>query len=221
MTRRRLPRSLPEAEARALLNAASKSRDRLIVSCGLFLGLRVSEITRLEVPDLDLEAGVLLVREGKGGKDRSIPIPPSLVAELRNYLAGRGTGPVFPSPYGGALTTRAVQLLLKRLAVKAGIPDAEKPRRIHPHRLRHSFAVRCLRSGADIIEVRDLLGHSSVSTTQIYLCSAPDRLRSAVDRAAEGLAPTEAKEQSEAAPLPQHKSETPPPEASDGPPPQL
>ncbi len=184
---RRLPRSLPLAEIAALAAAAVRPQDRLVLQCGYLLGLRVSEIVRLDVPDLDLEAGVCLVREGKGKKDRSVPVPAALCAELAAWLGARQTGPVFPSPRGGRLTTRAIQAQLKRLAVRAGLADAEKPRRVHPHRLRHTFATQCLRSGADLIEVRDLLGHSSVATTQIYLSSDGARLKGVSERVAQVL----------------------------------
>jgi integrase len=172
----------------ALLGAADAPRDRLLLGLGLFCGLRVSELCKLEAPDLDLGAGQLLVREGKGGKDRTVPLPSRLVEELRGWLGGRTVGLVFPSPRkaGRPLTTRAVQLLIKRVAAKANIPGALEARKVHPHRLRHSFATRLLRSGADIIEVRDLLGHSSVGTTQVYLSADTTRLRSAVERAAGG-----------------------------------
>jgi integrase len=181
--KRRLPRSLPPAESRALVGAAPRQRDRLMIECGLLLGLRVSEIVHLEIPDVDFEGGQVLIREGKGDRDRAVPLPPKFAAELRAWLGNRTVGYVFPSPRGGkALSTRAVQKMLKRIAVRAGIPDAEKARRVHPHRLRHSFATHALRSGADIIEVRDLLGHTSVATTQVYLSSDVSRLRDVVAR---------------------------------------
>jgi integrase/recombinase XerD len=179
---RRLPRSLPARELAALVAAAPAGRDRLLLRAGLGMGLRVSELTKLEVPDLDLEAGTALVREGKGGKDRSVPVPDWLSAELTRWLGGRTAGPVFPSPRGGRLSSRTVQRVIKRAAVRASLPGAEDVRRYTPHKLRHTFATNCLRAGADIIEVRDLLGHSSVSTTQVYLSSDASRLRDAVNR---------------------------------------
>jgi integrase/recombinase XerD len=179
---RRLPRSLPARELAALVAAAPAGRDRLLLRAGLGMGLRVSELTKLEVPDLDLEAGTALVREGKGGKDRSVPVPDWLSAELTRWLGGRIAGHVFPSPRGGRLSSRTVQRVIKRAAVRASLPGAEDVRRYTPHKLRHTFATNCLRAGADIIEVRDLLGHSSVSTTQCYLSSDGARLRDAVNR---------------------------------------
>ncbi len=190
---KRLPRSLPERDLAALLAAAPEGRDRLLLETGLGMGLRVSEITKLEVPDLDLEARTALVREGKGSKDRSVPIPDWLAVKLARWLAGRTLGFVFPGSgrrkttdsgawWGRRLSSRTVQRVIKRAATKAGLPGAEDPRRVTPHKLRHSFATRALRAGADIIEVRDLLGHSSVSTTQVYLSSDASRLRDVVNR---------------------------------------
>lgn len=185
--RRSLPKSLSPDTLRALLKAADNLRDRLVVSIGYQVGLRVSEITKLEITDVDWQSGTVFIREGKGGKDRVCPVPVALLAQLRTMLGERQTGFLFPSPRGGKrLSSRAIQKLMRRLAVKAGLPDADKARKYHPHSLRHSFATRCLRAGADIIEVRDLMGHASVATTQQYLSSSPDRLKPAVERAAQG-----------------------------------
>lgn len=184
MPRKRLPRSLPPSETDALAGVAKTPRDRLIVLAGSVCALRVSEITGLEVPDLDLDAGTLLVRRGKGDRDRSVPVPGWLCGEFRDYLGGRATGPVFPSRSGGGrLSSRAVQRLLVRLGVAAGLPDAGKPRRCNPHRLRHAAATTLLRSGMDIVELRDYLGHSSISTTQVYLSADATRMRAASEKA--------------------------------------
>jgi integrase/recombinase XerD len=181
---RRLPRSLPARELAALVAAAPAGRDRLLLEVGIGMGLRVSEITKLDAADLDLAAGVALVREGKGGKDRAVPVPDWLALKLAAWLGDRQLRPgyVFPSPRGGRLSSRTVQRVIKRAAVRASLPGAEDVRRYTPHKLRHSFATAALRAGADIIEVRDLLGHSSVSTTQVYLSSDASRLRDAVNR---------------------------------------
>lgn len=183
--KRRLPRSLPLAESTALLGAAAKARDRLLISLGLFAGLRCSEMTRLEVLDLDLAAGQALLRASKGDKDRVVPLPAHLVKELLAWLAGRTTGLVFPSPRGGGrLTNRAVQRMVKRVAVAAGIPGAELPRRVHPHRLRHSAATEMLRAGVDIMTIKDILGHSSIATTQLYVSSDATHMRAASEKLA-------------------------------------
>ena len=148
----------------------------------LTLGLRVSEATKMRCEHIDFSRRSLFVKEAKGKRDRMLPLPQVVIGPLRGWLKGRKKGPVFPSPRGGHLTTRAVQLLFKRTAVKAGLEDALKARKYHPHSFRHEFAVRLLRSGADIMEIKDLLGHSNLQTTTIYLATDPDRMRAAVDR---------------------------------------
>jgi site-specific recombinase XerD len=179
MTRRRLPQSLQSDEPERLTRAARSPRDRLLLRTGLFLGVRVAELVGLRVEDVDLVAAVVQVRRGKGDRDRAVPIPAALLPELRAWLDGRAAGWLFPSPVDPQqhLSIRAVQRMVGRCRARAGIARA-----VTPHKLRHSFAVALLRSGADIIEVRDLLGHASVATTQVYLSATSERLRAAVDR---------------------------------------
>lgn len=182
---RRLPNFLPDDEPEKLLAATTRQRDRLMLLLMLYCGLRVSEMRKLQIPHLDFKRRSLWVRHGKGDKDRVVPLPRKLVGPLRAWVGARTAGYVFPSPRGDGskpLSSRAVQRLMKRLAVAAGLPNALEPRRVRPHALRHSYATRLLRTGADIIEVRDLLGHGSVATTQIYLHSDSERLADAVDR---------------------------------------
>src|SRR5438105_12098910 len=122
MARRRLPKFLTRTEIDQLANAASRPRDRLIVLSGFYLGLRVSEIVALEVPDLDWEAGLCFLRRAKYDRDRAVPLPAKLVPQLRAWIGERKSGPVFPSLRGGGrLTTRAVQKLITRLARRADI----------------------------------------------------------------------------------------------------
>jgi integrase len=200
MAKRRLPRSLPPDEIRTLL-AVAGPRDRLALQLGFLVGMRVGEITGLAVEDLDFEGATRLIRHGKGDKDRSLPLPAGLAADLEAWLAGRRSGFVFPSPQTGKrLSTRALQLAIKRLAVRAGIPDAERPRRIHMHRLRHSFATMALRNGADIVELRELLGHSSVAVTQVYLSADAGRRRGVCERVAATMGAAGAQAQSEPRP---------------------
>lgn len=185
---RRLPRPFPLAEVVAMLRAARADRDRLMIQLGVYCGLRVSEIVGLEVPDLDFDAGALLVREGKGGKDRVVPLPAKLGRQLQAWLAGRQTGYVFPSPRtGGRLTTRAFQRLIKRIAGRAGLPEAERARKAHPHRLRHSFASWLIDAGTNLLDVAAMLGHESVTTTQIYAAVSAKRMKAASEALAEAF----------------------------------
>lgn len=179
MARRRLPKTLRGAEPELLEAATRCERDRVIIQVGRLMGLRVSEITKLRIEDLDLPERVALIARAKGDKDRYVPIPARLVEELRRWTAGRTAGYLFPSPRGTGrpLTTRAVQYLTAAAGVRAGIS-----KRVTPHKLRHTYATTLLDRGANLREVQELLGHASVATTEIYTYVSVDRLRGAVDR---------------------------------------
>lgn len=179
---RKLPNLLQDNDPERLLQATTCERDRLVLMLAQYLGLRVSEIVKLDVGDVDFRRKTVFVRQGKGKKDRVVPLMKKLVGPLRGWIGGRQGGPVFPSPRGGRLTTRALQYMVKRVAMAAGLPNATAPRVYHMHALRHVFATRTLRAGADITEVQALLGHSDLSTTAQYLHVDGDRLREAVDR---------------------------------------
>lgn len=166
-----------------LLRATTRERDRLMLMLARFMGLRVSEICKLQIAHLDFGRNFLNVREGKGKKDRCLPIPEFLVGPLRGWVGPRRTGPFFPSPRGGHLKPRGVQLLVKRLAVKAGLSDASKPRYFRPHALRHAFCSTLLANGTPVHEARDLMGHSSIAVTDKYSHSTPEHLRAAIERA--------------------------------------
>lgn len=176
---RRLPKFLRPAEADDLAAAAATERDRMLQLIGRYCGLRVSELVGLRVDDLDLEAGLLFVNQGKGGKDRYVPIPARIEPDLRAWVRGRRTGWLFPGRrLGSHLTPRAVRLQLKGAARRAGVDRIP----VSPHKLRHTYATSLLAAGADIREVQELLGHSRIDTTTIYAACLPQRLRAAVDR---------------------------------------
>jgi integrase/recombinase XerD len=182
---RKLPRFFHGTEADQLLTAAADNpRDYLILQCGFLLGLRVSEICKLEVPHIDLHRRLCFVREGKGEKDRVVPIHEKLVGALKDWIGDRQSGHVFASPRGirGKLSERAVQKMIKRLAHRAGLANAKEPRAITPHKCRHHFATSLLRKGADIVAIKELLGHQSLNTTMVYLHSDPEHLREAVEK---------------------------------------
>lgn len=184
--RRRLPNFLREPEMLTLLQVSQqmidlsqtssprrhkRQRNHLALLLGLFLGLRVSEICKLKIEDLDLDKATCFVHQGKGDRDRIVPIPARIVEPLRAWIAGRTEGVLL------GLTIRTAQVAIEQLGRKANLP-----RRLKPHTLRHTFATRLLEKGASIREVQELLGHASVATTEIYTHTAPDRLRSAVER---------------------------------------
>ncbi len=147
-------------------------RDRAIFELIYAAGLRIAELTGLDLDDVDLVEGLVRVR-GKGNKERIVPIGSRAVAALRAHLGGRarpvreGVGPapqaLFPNGRGGRLTPRAVQQALVRYLAAAGLG-----RKITPHGLRHSFATHLLDAGADLRAIQELLGHARLSTTQRY-----------------------------------------------------
>lgn len=178
---RKLP-EIPDFNALdKILQATTRQRDRLMLMLARFLGLRCSEICKLEVPHVDFRRGFLAVKQGKGSKDRTIPVPKFLINPLRGWIGSRKEGFVFPSPRGGRLTNRAVQLMVKRLAKIAGLADWDKPRKFRPHAFRHQFASEKVERGADLRAVQELLGHASLATTQVYLHSSPEHLRKVME----------------------------------------
>lgn len=179
MAKRRLPTYLEGQETERLLAAASLERDAVIFLCGAKLGLRVSEIARLRAEDVDEDARTVTVVQGKGGKDRRVPVPPSFRARLLAWIDGRRTGWLFPSPrhMDRPLTTRAIRYAVTGAGQVAGLT-----KRVRPHSLRHSYAVALLESGANLFDIQQLLGHEKIETTARYLHVSVDRLRSAVER---------------------------------------
>lgn len=167
----------PEEVARLFQAAEGASlqalRDRAILELLFSSGLRVSELTSLDRNDVNIETGEFSVR-GKGGKVRLVFLSPRAGIALRRYLDRRmdAEPALFISTKrgfggsggpGGRITVRTVERIVKHLATKAGIVKD-----VHPHTLRHSFATDLLRNGADIRSVQAMLGHSSITTTQIY-----------------------------------------------------
>jgi len=188
--RRRLPRTLSPAEAQRLIEAAAGStprmmRDRALVELLYGAGLRVSEAVGLDKAGVDLEQRIVRCI-GKGGKERVVPVGRHAVEALRRYLAHgrpyldrRHRPELFLNAQGGGLTRAGAFLILRRLAGRAGL----EPERVHPHLLRHSFATHLLEGGADLRTIQELLGHSSMSTTQVYSHVDGKRLRRVYDRA--------------------------------------
>jgi integrase/recombinase XerD len=176
---RRLPVFYNPDEAKALVSAAPTRRDRLIILIGLLAGLRVSEICKLKVQDLDWANRQLFVDQGKGGKDRLVPLAEKLIDPLKQWIGAKKVGWVFPSKSRDKkpICTRTVQIMMNKAGKKAGLL-----KRCHPHALRHSCLSRMIHRGADLVTVRDVAGHSNVAVTSRYLHSDTSRLRSAVNR---------------------------------------
>jgi len=199
----RLPKALTTDQVAALLDAAALGdgatslRDKALLEVLYGSGARISEATGLDVDDVDLREGsesVLL--RGKGRKERVVPLGAYAREALNAYVvrarpalssAGKGTPALFLNVRGGRLSRQSGWAILKAAAERAGVGD------ISPHTLRHSFATHLLRGGADIRVVQELLGHASVTTTQIYTFVTRDALRevyqTAHPRALDGAAP--------------------------------
>ena len=172
---KKLPKYLKERDIQRLLSSPQRDniRDRLILRILYRCGLRVSELTNLHIEDIDFSEGVLTVRGGKGGKDRVIPIDNTTLDLVEMYIQGEKEGVLVTSKKtGGKITSRQIERLTDTYARKAG-----NPQRVHPHMLRHSFAVHCLKAGMNLRTVQKMLGHSSLTTTQIYLDITSDDVK--------------------------------------------
>ena len=181
---RGLPKSLTEEDVESLLEAppvekALGLRDRAMLETLYASGLRVSELVTLKLGQVSQDMGVVRV-VGKGSKERLVPLGEEAIAWIRRYLkearpeilAGRAADALFVTARGGAMTRQMFWTLLRRYALVAGL---RKP--ISPHTLRHAFATHLLNHGADLRVVQLLLGHSDISTTQIYTHVARERLK--------------------------------------------
>jgi len=178
---KRLPSFLDEQQVVRLLEAPMGEkwlglRDRALLETLYSTGIRVSELVGLNFSDLDEISGTIMVR-GKGKKERLCPIGETAMRTIRSYVAKRPKKSrvpyaLFISQKGTRLTVRQVDRLFIRYLAQVGLPAA-----ISPHSLRHSFATHLLEHGADLRSVQELLGHSSLSTTQIYTHITPQRLK--------------------------------------------
>jgi len=188
---KRLPKCLDLEQVQKLLEAPGdgdilSSRDKAMLEVLYSSGIRVSELVDLEMADLDLQEGVLRVR-GKGRKDRLTPIGSQAIKALQRYFELRSVdsrcqGPqshrVFLNKHGDSLSTRSVRRKLDKYLLSAGLDPG-----ISPHTLRHSFATHLLNNGADLRSVQELLGHQSLSTTQIYTHLTTQRMKDVYDAA--------------------------------------
>ena len=185
---RRLPKAITVEQVEALLDAAGAGdgprplRDRALLEVLYGTGARISEAVGLAVDDLD--AGSSVVRlAGKGGKQRVVPVGSYAVRAVQDYLVrarpalatGRAVrGALFLNSRGGPLSRQSAWAILRTAAERAGLADLAD---LSPHTLRHSFATHLLDGGADVRVVQELLGHASVTTTQVYTLVTVDRLR--------------------------------------------
>ena len=181
---RSLPKSLTEKDVESLLVAPDVEtprgeRDKAMLEILYASGLRVSELVTLKLPQVSQDMGVVRVL-GKGSKERLVPLGEESLAWVKRYvaagrpalLAGKGSDDLFVTSRGAAMTRQAFWHIIKRYASQAGLHAT-----ISPHVLRHAFATHLLNHGADLRVVQLLLGHSDISTTQIYTHVARERLK--------------------------------------------
>ncbi len=181
---RTLPKSLTEADVDNLLAAPDLTtprgeRDRAMLETLYASGLRVSELVTLKLPQVSQNMGVVRVL-GKGSKERLVPLGEEALARVKRYvavarpalLAGQASDDLFVTAHGGAMTRQSFWQIIKRYALQTGLKTS-----ISPHVLRHAFATHLLNHGADLRVVQLLLGHSDISTTQIYTHVARERLK--------------------------------------------
>lgn len=187
---RALPKALPVDEIERLIGLPASDllgrRDRAILEVLYATGLRISELAALDVDDVDIDRGTVVVRSGKGSKGRVLPMGREARRALGDYLSvsrpelttrgrtsgGRSDPALFLNARGGRLSRQGCWKILKGYARTAGIEAL-----VSPHTLRHSFATHMLDAGADIRVVQELLGHSSLATTQVYTLVSDRRLR--------------------------------------------
>ena len=187
---RSLPDTLSADEVDSLLVSASKQetsdgmRDQAMFEILYASGLRVTELVSLNIADLDLEQGTVLCF-GKGSKERLIPVHSGAVAVLRRYIGearpafikNNSECALFLNRRGQRLSRQGFWLILKAQAKRAGIA-----KKITPHTLRHSFATHLLQGGAPLRHVQELLGHSSITTTQVYTHLTSEHVRTEYDK---------------------------------------
>jgi integrase/recombinase XerC len=182
-----LPKPIPMAAAKRMADADERAgeerdpwilaRDAAVMALLYGSGLRISEALGLKRRDVPLPgAGDVLVVTGKGNKTRMVPVLQNVLALVRDYVAMcphplPSEGPIFVGARGGPLSPRIIQLTMERLRGALGLPDSATP-----HALRHSFATHLLSRGGDLRAIQELLGHASLSTTQIYTGIDSERL---------------------------------------------
>lgn len=161
---KKLPIVLSKEEIVKIIEVTKNPKHRLLIAISYGAGLRVSEVVSLKIGDINLGELSILIKDAKGGKDRITVIPETLVNDLRNMIAGKITNDyLFESQRGGKLTTRTAQIVFEK-----SLKIADVRTNATFHSLRHSFATHLLESGVDVRYIQKLLGHASITTTQLY-----------------------------------------------------
>lgn len=180
---KKMPNYLNERETKILIETSlGNNKESAIVQLLIYTGIRVGELCKLNIDDVDLEERVISIRSGKGDRDRIVIIPEESAEALSSYLKERykitnNSKALFLSNKKGRFDTSTIERIIKRIAKSAGIH-----KKVTPHVLRHTFATTVLRNGGDIRFIQQILGHSSVATTQIYTHIDDNTLRDMYDR---------------------------------------
>jgi integrase/recombinase XerD len=181
----RLPKTISSDEMNKIIDSISGqdpnvTRDKLIFEFLYGTGARISELVNTDLDDIDIDSNVVKIRFGKGSKQRIVPLGKSLKTAINNYLTRtrnslintkKPNNALILNPKGGRLTRQSIWEVVNRVSIQNKVED------LTPHSLRHAFATHLLEGGADVRVVQELLGHSSVNTTQIYTHITVERLR--------------------------------------------
>lgn len=168
-----LPKSLNTTEIQKLISATENPKHRLVLKLCYGMGLRVSEIVKLKIEDIDSKTMRVLIAKAKGKKDRYVNLPHSILQELREYYKlYKPLNYLFEGKFGGAYSVRSAQAVFKKAMTKAGIRKT-----VGIHSLRHSYATHLLEYGTDISLIQKLLGHNNISTTLIYARASDNQVR--------------------------------------------
>jgi site-specific recombinase XerD len=160
----RLPVVLSKQEIRQILTVTSNNKYRLLISLAYGAGLRISEVLKLRVRDLDFQQKLIFIHQAKGAKDRVTILPESLISSLQEYIKDYSPQAyLFASNRGGKLTARSAQVVFKR-----SLDSAQIHKQATFHSLRHSFATHLIEDGVNLRYVQELLGHNNIRTTQRY-----------------------------------------------------
>jgi len=181
----KIPKSLPKTitieETLKLLTTPENPRDKAILYLLYGTGMRVSELSNLNIDQIDLKDRIIHIVGGKGGKDRIIPLPTGIIEILTDYLEIRQNDTQDPAfilnRSGNRLTPRSIQRIVKKYKKAAHLLD----KKVTPHTLRHAFATHLLSNAVDIRVIQELLGHASLSTTQLYTHVSLEHLRKSYD----------------------------------------
>jgi len=171
---KRIPIVLSKEEVKKLTDAINNEKSRLMIKLIYSCGFRVSELVNLKIKDLDFNQKEGHIRQAKGRKDRAFNIPPYLIEELKKQAEKQveiNQEYLFTGPKG-KLSERNIEKIVRLATKKAGINKS-----VHPHTLRHSFATHLLEDGTDLRGIQELLGHSSISTTELYTHISTEKLK--------------------------------------------